>query len=462
MSTASTVRLVGGLLASVAAGAPASRVASAHVAARHQAIKGDTIIVRIVGDSKGYRFEPSDVRIQPGGVVRFVAVSGTPHNITFDQSLPDGVKAALRSRMANTLSDLSGPLLLSPGDSYTISFAGVPAGTYAFHCTPHFSLGETGQVTVSQGGGVAPAPAPDRPSGALGFVGTGDFQGAIRGALAVLARRVPGQLSDPASVPPPVGALLRTMVTAQEAYFADSSQYTKDFDQLRRAPAVRSMPPLQLPGGAQPLIMVAGPGYWFAVLGVPGGACAVGVNVPNPLSQGAGEGEPACRMIRPPGSGGSDGSTSGNVTDQGDRVRADLERAAPSTLGYLGTMEAGGSARPTSVSVDYTAFSIDRCTVTLTERLRTSDKGAPQVTTEVIQMARIIPDSIGIFRGSSRYTPAQVALRIVNTNHAIVERDETGEGSPSDVTLRGQDVDKLQAMAGNLRTLARVCASAAR
>jgi plastocyanin len=50
--------------------------------------------------------------------------------------------------MAQTIAPLTGPLLPNPGQTYTISFGGAPAGTYHYYCTPHLALGMKGTVTV--------------------------------------------------------------------------------------------------------------------------------------------------------------------------------------------------------------------------------------------------------------------------------------------------------------------------
>lgn len=33
--------------------------------------------------------------------------------------------------------------------TYTISFANVPPGTYAYYCTPHLALGMKGKLTIN-------------------------------------------------------------------------------------------------------------------------------------------------------------------------------------------------------------------------------------------------------------------------------------------------------------------------
>ena len=57
-------------------------------------------------------------------------------------------QAQLAANMPNPMSPLTSPLFNNPGESYTVSFAGVPKGTYKFFCTPHQALGMHGQITV--------------------------------------------------------------------------------------------------------------------------------------------------------------------------------------------------------------------------------------------------------------------------------------------------------------------------
>ena len=87
-------------------------------------------------------FEPSRLSIKSGTTVRFINVSGGPHNITFyPDSIPAGAAAALKRGMANAMSDLSGPFLTKPNETYDVSFAGAPTGTYKGYCIPHVALG---------------------------------------------------------------------------------------------------------------------------------------------------------------------------------------------------------------------------------------------------------------------------------------------------------------------------------
>ena len=110
---------------------------------------GATHEIKLIGDDKGYRFEPADVTIKAGDAVKFVMVSGGPHNISFDPAVvPADAKAQLDANMDNKMSELSSPMLMNPNEEYVISFGGVNPGKYEFHCTPHLAMGMKGTITV--------------------------------------------------------------------------------------------------------------------------------------------------------------------------------------------------------------------------------------------------------------------------------------------------------------------------
>lgn len=109
-------------------------------------ITGTTHEVRMIGDDQGYRFEPKDLTIRAGDGVKWVMVSTPPHNVAF-QNVADAVKAQLGANMPNA-TDLSSPMLMNPNETYTVSFANVPAGKYDYICVPHLAMGMTGSITV--------------------------------------------------------------------------------------------------------------------------------------------------------------------------------------------------------------------------------------------------------------------------------------------------------------------------
>jgi plastocyanin len=105
--------------------------------------------VRMVLAGTTYRFEPASLTIRSGDRVRFTTASGGPHNVAFDPAkIPDAAEARIAAGMPQQMSPLSGPFVLNAGDSYTVSFAGVPAGSYEFYCMPHMGVNMKGVVTV--------------------------------------------------------------------------------------------------------------------------------------------------------------------------------------------------------------------------------------------------------------------------------------------------------------------------
>lgn len=120
-------------------GAPATGTASPVTGTWHE--------VRMLGDEKGYRFEPVDLTIKAGDGVRWTFVSGGPHNVAF-QNVAADAKGQLSANMPNQLSDLSSPMLLNANEKYEVSFAGVKAGKYDYVCTPHLANNMRGSVTV--------------------------------------------------------------------------------------------------------------------------------------------------------------------------------------------------------------------------------------------------------------------------------------------------------------------------
>ena len=114
------------------------------------AVTGTTHEVKMVGDAKGYRFEPANITVKAGDGIKFTTVSGGPHNVAFDPaSVPADSKAQLDANMGpDKMGELSSAMKMNPGESVTISFANIKPGTYPFHCTPHLAMGMKGVVTV--------------------------------------------------------------------------------------------------------------------------------------------------------------------------------------------------------------------------------------------------------------------------------------------------------------------------
>ncbi len=119
-------------------------------AASMAAITGTTHEVKMIGDAKGYRFEPANFTVKQGDGVKFVVVSGGPHNVAFDPAtVPADIKAQLDANMgSDKMGELSSNMKMNPGDGVTVSFANIKPGQYQYHCVPHLALNMKGVITV--------------------------------------------------------------------------------------------------------------------------------------------------------------------------------------------------------------------------------------------------------------------------------------------------------------------------
>jgi plastocyanin len=131
------------------AGAAGTTGAAAGGTASMAPITGKTHEVKMIGDAKGYRFEPANVTVKAGDVVKYVNVSGGPHNAAFSpEEVPDDVEAVLSKNMPDQMAPLQGALLVNPNETYSISFAGVKPGSYNYFCAPHAAMNMKGVITV--------------------------------------------------------------------------------------------------------------------------------------------------------------------------------------------------------------------------------------------------------------------------------------------------------------------------
>lgn len=135
-----------------AAALAAGMLALAAFAPRPQPAPPRVHQVRMVMNGAISRFEPATLTIHPGDQVRFVNVSGGPHNVAFDAAtVPADAKAALTAGMPNQIDELWGPLMSAPGATYTLSFAGVKPGRYPYFCVPHM-YDKNGNTTTGMKG----------------------------------------------------------------------------------------------------------------------------------------------------------------------------------------------------------------------------------------------------------------------------------------------------------------------
>jgi plastocyanin len=129
-----------------AAGAATTPAAGAVAAAP---ATGQTHEVKMIGDATGYKFDPANITVKQGDAIKFVMVSGGPHNVAFQNVTDAAAKAQLDANMpGQKLGELSGPFVMQPNEAYTISFAKVPAGKYDYICTPHAAMNMKGTITV--------------------------------------------------------------------------------------------------------------------------------------------------------------------------------------------------------------------------------------------------------------------------------------------------------------------------
>jgi plastocyanin len=128
--------------------APAAAAAAPAVAPAP--ITGTTHEVKMIGDASGYKFDPATITIKAGDGIKYTVVSGAPHNVAVDPaSITDpAVKSQLSANMPNQASEMTSPMLMNVGDSYTISFGNIKPGTYEVHCPLHLAMNMKQTVTV--------------------------------------------------------------------------------------------------------------------------------------------------------------------------------------------------------------------------------------------------------------------------------------------------------------------------
>lgn len=116
-------------------------------------ITGTTHEVKMIGDAKGFRFDPATITIKEGDGIKFLNMGGGPHNVSFDPTtVPADVKGQLNANFGadkDPQGDLDSKLTgVTAGDAITISFANIKPGTYGIFCMPHKMMGMTGKITV--------------------------------------------------------------------------------------------------------------------------------------------------------------------------------------------------------------------------------------------------------------------------------------------------------------------------
>ncbi|HET9004613.1 MAG TPA: plastocyanin/azurin family copper-binding protein [Gemmatimonadaceae bacterium] len=116
-----------------AAGAPAASTPSSAPAATPT---GKVIVVKLITDDAGNRFEPNKLEAHRGDVIRYTLVAGV-HNVHF---LPDSNPGKTGLPPASDMLQLPGQTLDIP-----VNFA---KGHYYFQCDPLAALGMMGHLEV--------------------------------------------------------------------------------------------------------------------------------------------------------------------------------------------------------------------------------------------------------------------------------------------------------------------------
>lgn len=98
------------------------------------------VTVKMVDRGGGeWRFDPAEIKVEQGDLIRFVQKDTAPHNVEFTDVPQESRIEDLRM----------GPFLLQRGQTYEIKIDHRFAkGIYDFVCTPHAALGMVGRLEV--------------------------------------------------------------------------------------------------------------------------------------------------------------------------------------------------------------------------------------------------------------------------------------------------------------------------
>jgi len=105
---------------------------------------GRVHFVRLIQRGDQYSFEPAELILPAGDVVRFVMTGSQPESVAFDPT--EATPEAAEFIRANNLH--LGVLLTDVGQARDVSFRDAPAGRYPFVSLPHGGRGMRGVVTV--------------------------------------------------------------------------------------------------------------------------------------------------------------------------------------------------------------------------------------------------------------------------------------------------------------------------
>jgi plastocyanin len=106
----------------------------------------------LLTDDGNYVYRPASLTIKVGDTVRWLNVSGFPHNVAFySDQIPGGAQeylAGIYQGKEGNIGPLSSRLMMQPNETFEITFVDAPTGTYNYYCTPHEALGMKATLTV--------------------------------------------------------------------------------------------------------------------------------------------------------------------------------------------------------------------------------------------------------------------------------------------------------------------------
>lgn len=120
----------------------AATIAAAPFTSEPVAPTGKVIEVKMVEITPTqFAYTPAKITVKVGDVVRFTQVKANVHNVEF-KVVPSG---------ANLGALMVGPYLMTADQVHEFTIdARFAAGTYDYICTPHATMGMTGQIIVTK------------------------------------------------------------------------------------------------------------------------------------------------------------------------------------------------------------------------------------------------------------------------------------------------------------------------
>lgn len=107
--------------------------------------------VKMVGDRQGYRYDPDTIKAKPGDGIKFVMVSGGPHNVVFDPAaIAADQRAQLFANMKHPLEPGTSYMMMKPDEVIELSLANIKPGRYPFFCSPHLAMSMRGLIVVTE------------------------------------------------------------------------------------------------------------------------------------------------------------------------------------------------------------------------------------------------------------------------------------------------------------------------